>query len=121
MLLEDVLSLCRQSEEVVLFDCESHSVLAEYDGKDSIPVEFNKCKVRKIEYMDTGYNRLHIHVEAFSELAVKLDRIMKTYEPYDYRDMEFSVEQAEYTIKNNPLSVIESLIGILDNYIDEED
>lgn len=47
-------------------------------------------------------------------LAERLDKVIQNFDPYGYADMEGSVEQAEYCIKNQPEAVIEELVGMLE-------
>ena len=48
------------------------------------------------------------------DLAEKLNTIMKEYDPWGYRDAEYSVEQALYDIENSPEKVIDGLLDMLD-------
>lgn len=48
-------------------------------------------------------------------LAERLDTVIHDFDPYGYADMEGSVEQAEYCIKNQPEAVIEELLGIIES------
>lgn len=53
-------------------------------------------------------------------LAEKLDKVMLNEDPWGYRDAEFSVEQADYNIKNMPEVVIEWLLDVILQHMGEE-
>lgn len=49
------------------------------------------------------------------ELAKYLNETMKNYDPYEYRNMDYSEMQALADIQNNPLITIESLLTIIND------
>jgi hypothetical protein len=53
--------------------------------------------------------------ERVRELAKRADRIAKTYDPCGYADAEGSVETAIKAIKEDPYSVIDTLLSWVDD------
>ena len=52
--------------------------------------------------------------QRIDEIAVKLDKIYEDIDPYNYRDYDGSVELAKGSLKEDPYTVIEELIGWLE-------
>lgn len=51
------------------------------------------------------------------ELAIYFDKTFYDYDPSEYRDADFSVEQAKQDITERPLVVIENLLTIINELI----
>ena len=51
------------------------------------------------------------------ELATYFDKTFFDYDPHEYRDADFSVEQAKQDITERPLVVIENLLTIINELI----
>ena len=62
---------------------------------------------KALEYLPTQEQRI-------DEIAVKLDKIYENMDPYNYRDYDGSVELAKGILKKDPYTVIEELIGWLE-------
>lgn len=58
MQLEDIMYYCDDNMTVVVTDGDRE--LARYDGRNSIPMELNGCKVKQLSVQD---NALYIEVE----------------------------------------------------------
>ena len=58
----------------------------------------------ELDYLPTQEQRI-------DEIAVKLDKIYEDMDPYNYRDYDGSVELAKGILKEDPYTVIEELIG----------
>jgi len=52
------------------------------------------------------------NTDRLEKLAGRLDQVIKTIEPYDY---EGSAEQALDSLKSDPISIIEYLVGMLED------
>ena len=52
-------------------------------------------------------------------LAERIDKTVKEYDPYGYRDSECSVEYFEELLKNAPEVIIEGLLDQIDNMNEE--
>ena len=55
-------------------------------------------------------------MERINELAVRLDKVARDLDPYDYRDVDGSVEQVLEGLKDDPIGVIEYLVDMLEEY-----
>ena len=51
------------------------------------------------------------HMTRLESLAVRLDKVIKDIEPYDY---EGSAEEALNRLNDNPIGIIEYLVGMLE-------
>lgn len=51
------------------------------------------------------------NADRLEKLAVRLDQAIKTIEPYDY---EGSAEEALNRLNDNPIGIIEYLVGMLE-------
>ena len=58
----------------------------------------------ELDYLPTQEQRI-------DEIAVKLDKVYEEMDPYNYRDYDGSVELAKGILKEDPYTVIEELIG----------
>lgn len=121
MKLVDLLGICGESKEVFVYEwCNDGNtpLLAHYDGKDSIPENLNNCEVKT--FTDLNNLTIMVKVPKLPTLAERLDKVMQDADPYGYRDSEMSVEEAERCIEQDPESVIEDLVSILEGYMEEE-
>lgn len=48
-------------------------------------------------------------------LAKRLDKVYRDYDPYEYEDMDGSVEEAERVLKESPETVISDLLDIIED------
>ena len=58
--LEEILWLVNDNTIVEIYSAETNDVIATYDGKESIPEEYNFCEVTDISVDD---NKLCIEIE----------------------------------------------------------
>lgn len=64
-------------------------------------------KAYELDYLPTPEQRI-------DEIAVRLDKVYEDIDPYNYRDYDGSVELAKRILKEDPYTVIEELIGWLE-------
>ena len=78
MQLEELLWLVNENTIVQIYSAESNDLLAEYDGKESIPEKYNECNITdifphsEIEVMDNGnevYTTNILCIEIETEVA----------------------------------------------------
>ena len=114
MKLIDLLGIIDENKRVNVYEFGSdRQLLAEYDGKDSIPSEFNQCDVASFVEYSTNLISIQVKIPT-PTLAERLDHVMYQFDPYSYDSEECSVEEAERAIKENPESVIEELLNMLE-------
>lgn len=117
MRLIELMEICDENKELVVYEYQNGELLAKYDGRNSIPKSFNDCEVAEFRGDENGVS-IWINVKV-QTLAERVDRIIHDFNIYDYVDMEGSVEQAEYCIKTQPEAVIEELVGIIESLNEE--
>ena len=117
MKLIDLLGIMDEYERVDLYEKGKTGLIAQYNDKYGIPKAFNDCEV--------------IYFQKFNEvvavtispkvpsLAERLDKVMYQFDPYSYDSEECSVEEAERAIKENPESVIEELLDMLESQMED--
>ena len=121
MKLGDLLELAGENREVFVYEwCNDGNtpLLAHYDGKDSIPENLNNCVVKTF----TDLNNLTVMVEVpkTPTLAERLDRVWYQFDPHSYDPDECSPEAAEKAIRENPETVIEELVEMLESLMEEK-
>lgn len=117
MKLGDLLGIIDENKRVDVYEKGKDGLIAQYNGKDSIPETFNSSEVS--EFQDLGGV---IGVSIYPKLptlAERLDKVMYQFDPYSYDSEECSVEEAERAIKENPESVIEELLDMLESQMEE--
>ena len=118
MKLIDLLGIIDEDKRVDLYEKDSVGLIAQYNGKDSLPEAFNYCEV--YNFRDFGkVVGVSIYPKVPS-LAERLDKVMYQFDPYSYDSEECSVEEAERAIKENPESVIEELLNMLETQMEEK-
>ena len=53
-----------------------------------------------------------------NDLAVKLDKVAREIDPYNYDDAEYSVECAKSDLMDRPLLVIDNLLDMMSELLD---
>ena len=121
MKLADLLGSIDENKEVYVYEfgCEDGKtpLLAHYDGKDSIPENFNNCNVKT--FTDLAVVTVLVEVPKVNTLAERIDRVMHDYDVYGYQDNDVSVEHVESWMRDNPEGVIEDLLTIIEDYAEQ--
>jgi len=118
MKLIDLLGIIDENKRVDVYEKDKAGLIAQYNGKDSIPESFNYCEVCK--FQDLGKVVGVSIYPKLPTLAERLDRVMYQFDPYSYDSEVCSVEEAERAIKENPESVIEELLDMLESQMEEK-
>lgn len=118
MKLGDLLSIIDENKRVDVYEKGKDGLIAQYNGKDSIPETFNGSEVS--EFQDLGSVVGVSIIPKVPTLAERLDRVMYRFDPYSYDSEECSVEEAERAIKESPETVIEELLGMLESQMEEK-
>ena len=117
MKLGDLLSIIDENKRVDVYEKGKDGLIAQYNGKDSIPETFNDSEVS--EFQDLGSV---VGVSIFPKvptLAERVDKAMHDYDIYAYQDNDVSAENVEHWIKDNPVGVIEDLLSIIEDYSEQ--
>lgn len=121
MKLGDLLGSIDENKEVYVYEfgCEDDKtpLLAHYDGKDSIPENFNNCNVKT--FTDLAVVTVLVEVPKVNTLAERIDKAMHDYDVYGYQDNDVSVEHVESWMRDNPEGVIEDLLTIIEDYAEQ--
>ena len=60
------------------------------------------------------YELDRVEFDPIKKLAIRLDKFMNGFDPYEYMDGEMSVEEAERILRESPETVISNLLDILE-------
>lgn len=119
MTLGQILELCSEYQRVDVYEKDKKGLLAQYDSKNSIPENLNRCEVYKLEDLGKVVNVSIL--PRVPSIAERVDKAMHDYDYYAYQDNDVSVENIEYWMNNNPISVIEDLLSIIEDYAEQID
>ena len=118
MKLEQLLGICDENKNVVVYEYQAGTLIARYNGRDRITESLNDCEVVEFRGDENGTSAW-INIPKVPTLAERVDKVMHDYDPYGYSNMDGSVEAAERAIKENPESVIEELVKMLENIMEK--
>ena len=124
MILRDILETATDytNIRVVTNVCGEDIELALYDGKNAIPVKYNELEVKNISIGGDNDPTLIVEVAKPGELylAIRLNDIIRDYDPHGYRDAEMSIDMCIDNIMNSPINTIDYLMSIIENMKEKE-
>ena len=119
MKLVDLLCILDENKRVDVYEKGKDGLIAQYNGKDSIPEAFNRCEVHKFEDFGSVVG-VSIYPKV-PTLAERLDKVIYDFDPYSYDSAVGSVAEAERIIRESPETVIEELVGMLESALEDID
>jgi hypothetical protein len=124
MVLQDILETATDYTNIsVVTNVRGEDIeLAIYDGKNAIPVRYNELTVKNISIGGDNDPTLIVEVGTPGEvyLALRLNTIIRDYDPYSYRDAEINLDICIDHIINSPVDTIDYLMDIIENMKEEK-
>ena len=62
------------------------------------------------------YELDRVELDPIKTLAIRIDKFMSGFDPYEYMDREMDVEEAEKLLRESPETVINYLLEILEDF-----
>ena len=102
-----------------------YNIVWDTDGEDvnelNLPDEvFLEVKEDNEEYIADMLSDIYgwciYSFETEEDLPEKVDSFLKSYDPFEYRDTDWSLEKTRETIKDKPEDIIEFLLNVISEY-----
>lgn len=124
MILRDILETATDYTNIrVVANVSGEDIeLALYDGKNGIPDRYHELEVQNISIGGDNDPTLIVEVAKPGELylAIRLNDIIRDYDPHGYRDAEMNIDICMDNIINSPVNTIDYLMDIIERMKEKE-